>query len=741
MAAINGPSRMVMIRRLLILALLAWPTAQLQAEEKSIEAITQEVKPSLVAITHKARADRGDREGSGFVIAEGLIATNLHVIGEARPIEVETSEGEKLTVTGVHASDRKWDLAILAVKEATPRPLQLGDSEALQDGMAVVAMGNPQGFRFSVVEGVISARRELNGVEMIQLAIPIEPGNSGGPLLDRKGKVIGVPTMKSLATDNIGFAMPVNALKLLLEKPNPIPIERWMTVGQLSPRKWQVLQNGAKWTQRAGKITVDGLGAGFGGRSLCLHREKPEEATYEVSVKVKLDDDTGAAGLAFASDGKDRHYGFYPSNGRLRLTHFNGPDVFSWDIIAEIETEFYHPGEWNHLRVEVDPETIRGFVNGQQVVTAEHSVQRDGQAGICQFRQTAAEFQGFMLGAGLGNAAAKPDEAAVAAVNAGIEALLAGEDLPAALSDQPQLGNRLMEQRARKLEEQAESLRRTATRLHQQAVCQEMTALLDDQPDEAIDLTHAGLLIARLYDSELEVAAYRGEFDAMADEIRASLPEQADDETILKRLGEYLFQELGFHGSRSDYYSRENSFLNVVLDDREGLPITLSVIFIEIAHRLGVNTVVGLPLPGHFVVQYRPEDETKRQILDPFDGGKALTRDEAEAIVMGVTGRGLQERDLEPVDKRAILVRMLRNLIGLEVDSEDAVAALPALDLLLSIAPDEAQERLQRTILRYQSRDLHGALVDAEWILEKAPAGVHLERIEALQREIQAMLR
>ena len=96
-----------MMRRLLILVLLTFQPGLLEAEQKSIEAITQDVKPSLVTITHKARADRGDREGSGFVIAKGLIATNLHVIGEARPINVETSEGVKLTVTGVHASDRK----------------------------------------------------------------------------------------------------------------------------------------------------------------------------------------------------------------------------------------------------------------------------------------------------------------------------------------------------------------------------------------------------------------------------------------------------------------------------------------------------------------------------------------------------------------------------------------------------------------------------------------------------------
>ena len=104
---------------------------------------------------------------------------------------------------------------------------------------------------------------------MLQLAIPIEPGNSGGPVLDMDGKVLGIVTMKSLVTPNLGFAVPVGTLKPLLDRPNPIPMERWLTIGQLDKNEWKTLEGG-RWRQRAGRIVVDGTGAGFGGRTLCL---------------------------------------------------------------------------------------------------------------------------------------------------------------------------------------------------------------------------------------------------------------------------------------------------------------------------------------------------------------------------------------------------------------------------------------------------------------------------------------
>src|SRR5207244_7217958 len=125
-------------------------------------------------------------------------------------------------------------------------PLPLGDSATLKDGQAVVAIGNPQGLTHSVVAGVVSGKREVDGRPMIQVAIPIEPGNSGGPLLDMQGRVHGIMTIKSLVTPNLGFAVAINSLKPLLQKPNPVPMAAWLTIGALDADEWQPLKGG-RW--------------------------------------------------------------------------------------------------------------------------------------------------------------------------------------------------------------------------------------------------------------------------------------------------------------------------------------------------------------------------------------------------------------------------------------------------------------------------------------------------------------
>jgi S1-C subfamily serine protease len=237
-------------------------------DASGVEEVFQRVKPSLAVISVRGRDGKLRGLGSGFVVAaDGLIATNMHVIGEGRAIEVQLADGKHYDVKGVHAFDRHRDLAVLRVEAKDLKPLPIGDSEALRQGQTVVALGNPQGLRHSVVTGVVSGRREIDGRSMIQLAIPVEPGNSGGPLVDLQGRVGGIITMKSAVTANLGFAVAVNDLKPLLTKPNPVPIARWINQGQVDPRQWQVLQ-GASWRTRGSRILVDGEGDGFGGRPL-----------------------------------------------------------------------------------------------------------------------------------------------------------------------------------------------------------------------------------------------------------------------------------------------------------------------------------------------------------------------------------------------------------------------------------------------------------------------------------------
>ena len=196
-------------------------------------------------------------------------------------------------------------------------------------------------------------------------------------------------------------------------------------------------------------------------------------------------------------------------------------------------------------------------------------------------------------------------------------------------------------------------------------------------------------------------------------------------------LNRFLFQERGFHGSHTEYYSRSNSYLNEVIDDREGLPITLSVLYIEVARRLKLN-VVGLALPAHFVVRY----EGGPQIVDVFDG-KLLSREEAEAKVKKITGRTPEDEDFKPVAKKFIIQRMLHNLINVAEKERDRDSILRYLDAIVGIDPDAHEERWARAVFRFQSGRKTGALADCEHLLKYAPAEANLEAVRELRRILE----
>ncbi|HLJ94427.1 MAG TPA: transglutaminase family protein [Gemmataceae bacterium] len=700
---------------------------------KSVEQITALARQSVVVIKHAGRDGKQAGLGTGFVVdADGLIATNLHVLGEARPITVESADGKPYEVISVHASDRARDLALLRVAAKGLPALELGNSDQLKEGQSVVALGNPAGLTYSVVSGVVSGKREIDGRPMIQLAIPVEPGNSGGPILDLSGRVQGILTMKSAVTRNLGFAVPINELQPLLKKPNPIPMSRWLTIGQLDPAEWTVLFD-ARWRQRGAKILAEGFGTGFGGRSLCLSQQPVPEPPYELAVTVRLDDEAGAAGLVFQADGRDKHYGFYPSAGQLRLTRFDGPDVYSWKILKQEPSPHYRPGEWNALKVHVDKDKIRCYVNDQLVMEEAAQGLGGGRVGLAKFRATRPEFKHFQVGKKI-HSQTLPAEI-VNRISKSIDALAPSEPPTSELLDtllpDAAASVEVLRNRAKLLEQQAARLRTLASAVHQKHIQTELAHALQRQEDD-IDLFGAALLIAKLDNEEVDLPVYRKELERMAREVNASLPTAADEADKLGALNKYLFTERGFHGSRGDYYNRANSYLNEVIDDREGLPITLSVLYMELAHRLGMR-MAGIGLPGHFIVEHRPA-KGKPQWIDVYDGGRTLSREEAAQIVQKITGEELREEDLRPVGKKAILVRMLHNLLGLTRADGDIDGALRYLDTILVIAPEAGNERLLRAAARLQTGNKAGARQDVDWLLEHEPEGVSRERVLELRR-------
>lgn len=723
--------------------------AEAASKAMTVEEVVAASKASVVVVTIADRDGQQLGLGTGFVVrADGLVATNLHVIGEARPIAVQFADGKKFDVEEVHATDKKMDLAVLRIDAKGLKPIDLGDPESLLQGQQVIAIGNPLGLRHSVVSGVVSAKPEIEGRQMIQVAMPIEKGNSGGPLLDLYGRVHGIITLKSQVKDDLGFAVLSSSLKPLLDKPNPIPMAQWVTIGALDERQWKPLF-GARWRQHAGRIIVDEPGRGFGGRSLCLSKQAVPEVPFEVAVKVKFSPEDGAAGLIFHSDGEHKHYGFYPSNGKLRLSRFNGPDVYSWKVLADVSHTAYRPGDWNHLRVHIEDGKLQCFINGQLAIESDDTGFKSGSVGLAKFRDTKAEFKQFAIGKSL----PYQDEPTTdvmrrirEAANEVTHNSSGSSELVGKLSSEDAAAMDVLRREAKQLEQRAERLKELAHAVHARRVQRELTNLVTKSPTD-FDLLRAALLISKLDNEELDVDGYVREVEGMVEELKRSLPADATEHAKLAALNRYLFEQRGFHGSRTNYYSRSNSYLNEVLDDREGLPITLSLLHMELSRRVGLK-VVGVGLPGHFVVRFLPEKD-EPQLLDPFEGGKAMTLDDAKKLVQENQRRELTpeeltaavEQSLEPASSKSIILRMLSNLRSVAEKDRDTDALRRYIDTMLAIDPEHLEARAFRIDLNIRSRRFKDAIDDIDWMLEKKPAGLEVDQVLRLRGQLEAELK
>jgi regulator of sirC expression with transglutaminase-like and TPR domain len=452
-----------------------------------------------------------------------------------------------------------------------------------------------------------------------------------------------------------------------------------------------------------------------------------------VAVRVRLDDESGAAGLVFHADGGDRHYGFYPSAGKLRLSRFDGPDVFTWKVLQEKASPHYRPGEWNALKVRLEKDRIKCYVNDQLVIESTDDGLTGGRVGLAKFRDTVASFRQFRLGKEV------PPAAAPAEVNVRVSKVLDAlpregkpkDEVVGRLAPEGPAGVAALQERARQLDQQAARLRQLAAAVHQRNVLDELVRVLAVKEDK-IDLVHAALLLARLDNDEVDVEGYRGEVERMARKVSERLAKDAKEADRLAALNQYFFKDRGFHGSRADYYHRSNSYLSEVIDDREGLPITLSVLYIELARRLGLK-VEGVGLPGHFVVRYVPA-KGEGQLIDVYEGGTPMSREEAEKKAEEITGKPLREEHLKAITRKAVLVRMLHNLLNVSNREQDRAASLRYLDAILTVDPDAAQDHGLRAGLRYQQGDREGALADVDWLLEHEPEGLDLERVRAMRR-------
>ena len=243
------------------------------------------------------------------------------------------------------------------------------------------------------------------------------------------------------------------------------------------------------------------------------------------------------------------------------------------------------------------------------------------------------------------------------------------------------------------------------------------------------DLAAPALLIARLGYPRLDPTPYLARLEAMggaaADRLAAS-PGEGPRGTI-DALNRFLFEDEGFSGNTGDYDDPRNSFLNQVLDRRTGIPITLAVVYIEVARRAGIR-VDGVNFPGHFLLRYplSPEEDHRSAVfVDPFHGGSILSETDCRSLLRRHAGDGVEfdPRFLAPATKQQILVRMLGNLKRLYVRMRSFPQGRAITDLLLAIEPSALQELRDRGLLSYYVNDYAGALRDLEAYLRYSSPG------------------
>ena len=240
-------------------------------------------------------------------------------------------------------------------------------------------------------------------------------------------------------------------------------------------------------------------------------------------------------------------------------------------------------------------------------------------------------------------------------------------------------------------------------------------------------LAQAALLIARIEYPRLNVDAYLAKLDAFGEFARRAVQQRIDETgdasplACITAVNEYLFEELRFVGNREKYEDPRNSCLNEVLDRRTGIPITLSVVYMEIARRAGLH-VDGVNFPGHFLVRCPEADNRAGSgiIIDPFHGGALLSEHDCRLLLQRHVGSevAFNKSLLAPTSRVQIIVRMLLNLKRIYVHMRSFPQARDVTELLLAMTPSALSELRDRGLLAYHLNDLTGALRDLQTYLK-----------------------
>ena len=262
---------------------------------------------------------------------------------------------------------------------------------------------------------------------------------------------------------------------------------------------------------------------------------------------------------------------------------------------------------------------------------------------------------------------------------------------------------------------------------------QQLLDLLGRKPND-LELDVAALEIARIEYPDLDPAQYLHLLDRHAFEIATRADDLSDGRNFVETANAYLFGQpgvdLGLRGNNNNYYSAENSCLNRVLDTGLGIPITLSLIYMEVGRRLA-KPVHGIALPGHFIIQYNDGDYAT--FVDPFHGGVLIDLDGCRALARVDT---LTDEMLAHVDRRTIIMRMVNNIRNVYFSTKATDKALRLLDLLLAADPEAADEHKQRGVALMHLRRIPEAVAAFRRYLDLPPDAPDKETIQDQLRSL-----
>lgn len=256
--------------------------------------------------------------------------------------------------------------------------------------------------------------------------------------------------------------------------------------------------------------------------------------------------------------------------------------------------------------------------------------------------------------------------------------------------------------------------------------------LEEDAPKARLD--RAALELATIDTPDLEPEPFLDQLNELASRLADRMRNFNDGRDFVETAQRYLFGELGFHGNENDFFDPRNSCLNQVLERRTGIPISLSVMYMEVARRLSMP-VYGINLPRWFVIQF--DDGRYSTFVDPYNGGRAITPEDCFALAGAKVADPLL---LRRATKKDIIIRMLQNLRGVYLRRNDWARAVRTLDLLLVGVPNTAGLYKQRGLLNLELHHMQAARRDLERYLDLEPNAADHAEIRKQMRAIHSKL-